>query len=93
MIWLTLVLFKMMLLGTLGKIVLEVGTPVSLAALYAVARFLFGLATYTQVMPLVVSSLIIFFPAWLYLALLARIAENSFGWWAVFILGMLIGLL
>ena len=83
----------MMLLGALGRVVLEVGTPITIAAVYAVARCLFGLATYTQVTPLLISSLIVFFPAWLYFALLVRLREYSFTWWIVFVLGMLIGVL
>ena len=38
---------------------MEFGTPIQFAAAYAVARFVFGLATYTQLTPLVLSSAIV----------------------------------
>ena len=81
----------MMLLAALGRIVLEVGTPLKIAAVYAVARFLFGRAIYTKVTPLLFSSAIVFFPAWLYFALLVRIRKLSFTWLLVFVLGKFIG--
>ena len=93
MVWPIVVVIRMMILGSLAALMLETGTPILLAGLYALARVLLGLLYYTELQPLLFSSAIMFIPALIYFSLLNRVRELSVSWWLVFAGGLLIGLL